>query len=599
MLVDVVFDVPVDRSFLYAAPPGVTVKPGQRVLASLATATRAGLVVAVRAGASERVKTLEAVLDPVPVLSGSQLVLARWIASESCSSFGSTCASLLPPAGASEIGPVPPEWPGGPAPLPVLFTGHDRVRHLHERLARHRGGILVVTPDIGAAAEWAGLLAPLGQPVRLDSGVGEGARQRAWASLAAGRARIGVGTRSALLAFVPEPAVLALIDEHDTAHKPPGAPRIHSRDVLLRRAVVEGSQLCLTSATPSVEGWRLAENGAVLLEPTPQAAWPAVSLADTRGGSRSNPLTQTLARAVHAALANGRRVCVLVSRHRSALGCDECGAVVRCPACHVAFAFSKAYARIACRICARNEPAPDTCTACGGRRLSPFGWSAERVEQVLRRRFPRARIARYDPEAARGARLARQLAASAQAQVVVGTRGTLRLFERGTLGLVGFIALDQLLCTPDFRAGERALELMWAAVERVSPDGQVVIQSSTPDHYAVRAVAKQDLAEFYVHEVRFRAELGYPPFRRLCRLTVRGRTEGDARAVAQSLAARLGEAGLTVYPPLRDARRVAWTILAKGDHDLPAIVTATLEPGVVGGRRSFARMVNVEMDPVD
>jgi primosomal protein N' (replication factor Y) len=139
---------------------------------------------------------------------------------------------------------------------------------------------------------------------------------------------------------------------------------------------------------------------------------------------------------------------------------------------------------------------------------------------------------------------------------------------------------------------------MWAAAERVGPDGQLVIQTSTPDHYAVRAIAKQDLAEFYGHEVRFRAEVGYPPFRRLCRLRVRGRTEDDARAMAAALSARLGEAGLTVYPPLPGARRLVWTILAKGGQESPSIVRSALETWA-GGRRSRARMVEVELDPVD
>jgi primosomal protein N' (replication factor Y) len=596
----VVFDVPVDRAFLYAVPPGLTVAPGQRVLAPLGATTRAGLVVAVRSGATrQQVRTLTAVLDPAPVLSGSQLDLARWIARESCSSLGSTCASLLPPPGAGEAGAIPPEWAGGPATTPVLVTGGDRVGRLHARLARHAGGILVVAPDTGTAAEWAGHLASLGPPARLDSGVSDGRRRRAWAALASGQARIGIGTRSALLALVAEPAMVVLVDEHDPAHKPPGAPRVHSRDVVLRRAAIEGSQLSLTSATPSVEMWTLAEQGKVQVDTAPHGAWPTITVADSRGASRSAPLSQPLAHAVHEVLARGRRGCVLVGRHLSALGCGECGAMSRCPACRVALAFSKASSSVACRICGWRERAPDTCAACGGHRLWPFGWSAERVEQALRRRFPRARIARYDPDAARGTRLARQLAASAQADLVVGTRGALRLFERGALGLVGFVALDQLLRAPDFRAAERALELMWASAERVGPDGHVVIQSSTPDHYAVRAVAKQDLAEFYPHEVRFRAELGYPPFRRLCRLRVRARTEGVARAQALSVAAGLEAAGLAPYPPVPDARRLAWTILVKGGADLHAVVTTALEPAGASGRRDRGRVVEVEMDPVD
>jgi primosomal protein N' len=141
--------------------------------------------------------------------------------------------------------------------------------------------------------------------------------------------------------------------------------------------------------------------------------------------------------------------------------------------------------------------------------------------------------------------------------------------------------------------------MMWAAAERVGADGQVVVQTSTPDHYAVRAIVRQDLAEFYEQEVRFRAEAGYPPFRRLCRLRIRGRTPDDARGLAVALSTRLEEAGLTVYPPLPEARGLTWTVLAKGGQESPSIVTRAREVVCAGGRPSRARMVEVEMDPVD
>src|SRR5256884_4507084 len=145
---------------------------------------------------------------------------------------------------------------------------------------------------------------------------------------------------------------------------------------------------------------------------------------------------------------------------------------------------------------------PETCPGCRGRRLSPFGWNAERVEHAVRRRFPKARVARWDPEASRGAKGEAQRAAAAAAEIVIGTRGALRLFGPASLGLAGFVSPDQLLRLPDFRAGERMFALLWAAAERVGAGGALVIQSQNPTHYAFEAAARQDPPASYPPEPR-------------------------------------------------------------------------------------------------
>jgi primosomal protein N' (replication factor Y) len=283
----------------------------------------------------------------------------------------------------------------------------------------------------------------------------------------------------------------------------------------------------------------------------------------------------------------------------SALACDDCGAIWRCAECGLALGFSRVRKTLACQQCSRETPAPSVCAACGGRRISAFGWGAERVEHAMRRRFPRARIARYDPDAARGARLTRQTEDAAAADIVIGTRGALRLFPPGSLGLAGLITPDRLLRIPDFRAAERTFALAWAAAERVAADGHVVIQSQTPDHYAIRAVVAQDPRLFYREELRFRSELGYPPFRRLCRVTVQGRAATDARALADDCARRLTQAGVVVYPPSGDGRGLSWQLLAKGGDGLADTVAGALAdlrsaPGVHGRDK-----IGVEMDPVE
>jgi primosomal protein N' (replication factor Y) len=429
--------------------------------------------------------------------------------------------------------------------------------------------------------------------------VDDDTRARAWALLASGDVRLAVGTRSALLAPLPAGATLALVDEHEAAHKPPGAPRLHSREIVLERAARSELNAALTSATPSVETWWRADSGHARLVTGDAASWPTFQTADTRGILKVEPLTPALARAVREALAAGRRALLMVSRLTSALACDECGAVVRCPHCDIAVAYTRAARAVGCRLCGRESPMPDTCPACHGRRLSPFGWGAERVEHAVRRRFPKARVARYEPDATRGARAERQREAAASAEIVIGTRGALRLFGPGSLGVAGFVSPDQLLRLPDFRAGERLFALVWAAAERVAPAGALVVQSQTPEHYVFDACARQDLRTFYRPEMKFRGELGYPPFRRLAIITVTAPTPADNSRLADDVAAALmASPALTVYGPAPARGNRARRIVIKGHGDLAARLGDAL--GDFRRPRPKSRgIIDVEVDPVE
>ena len=630
MIADVVFDAPMLHPFSYRIPDGVHVAPGQRVLAPLRGAARVGLVVGVRERTDEQLRSLVRTVDAEPILSAAQLELARWIATESLSSVGGTCAALLPPPGgraptagraataerpASALEHVAPvergasadcavrstPWrPGSSASEPRLdlLVGAGRERRALDRIASAEAAV-VFTADVESAGRWAGRLAKLGRVVRLDSGVDEEARARAWTELARGSVALAVGTRSALLVPLPAHACMVLLDEHEAAHKPPGPPRMHARDVVLERARREHVPTVLTSATPSVEVWWRADRGELAADSAPLGAWPAVTVADTRGIVRREPLTPPLARAIRETLALGRRVFLAVSRLSSALACDECGEVVRCGECALALGYSRAAGVLTCRLCGDRMPLPDLCPGCRGRRLSPFGWGIERVEHAVRRRFPNIRVARYDPDAARGARGEAQRAAASAADVVIGTRGALRLFGPASLGLAGFVSPDQLLRVPDFRSSERAFSLMWAAAERVRGDGAVVVQSQTPSHYALEALARQDLGAFYKQELKFRAELGYPPFRRLAVIAVRGAGATETRALADDVCAALRRSSrLTVYPSIAERHDRQRRIVVKGHADLAAVLRPALEDFLAPRARSRGIM-SVEVDPVE
>ena len=335
MIADVAFDAPVERPFSYRIPPGPTVAVGQRVLAPLAGARRVGIVLAVRDGDDRGLKALLAPAEPAPLLTPSRLDLARWVASESLSSLGSTCAALLPPPMTSA--PAGAERPAsrangaaeGDRPGAELMIGAGRERRLLEHVGR-ASSALVVVPDVEAAARWAQRLARLGPVVRLDSGVDEAARAGAWAALGGGGARLAVGTRSALLAPLR------------VAGAGGAGGRARSRAQAARPSTTAPRESCSSArpasawASPSPPrhpAWSLVArtDRRGLTGGADARTWPQVTITDTRGILRREPLTPPLARAVREALAAGRRVLLVVSRLASALACDECGEIVRCP----------------------------------------------------------------------------------------------------------------------------------------------------------------------------------------------------------------------------------------------------------------------------
>jgi primosomal protein N' (replication factor Y) (superfamily II helicase) len=595
---DVVFDAPIDQPFAYRVPPDLTVRAGQRVAAPLGGAERVGLVVGVREESvvSARLRPITRLVDAAPLLGTSALELARFLAGQSLTSLGSTALALLPPPGPSAtLDVAPAAGEAVPPEPPLVLSGSGRERRLLDRISTAPVA-LVITSDVESAARWTQRIEKVAPVVRLDSGADDAERAAAWHALASGRARLAVGTRSALLAPLPAGATVALIDEHEAAHKPPGPPRLHSREVILERGAREALSVVFTSATPSVETWWRCESGAAILEAAAPGPWPAVTIADPRGITRREALTPPVSRAMRETLAAGRRVFLEVSRVSSGLGCDECGAIFRCDRCGVAFGWSAARRTLACSLCGQSRPPMDTCPQCAGRRLTPFGWGVERVEQSVRRRFPSARIARYDPEARRGRRGEDQRAAAAAADVVIGTRGALKLFGPGALGLAAFISPDQLLGLPDFRAAEHAFALLWSAAERVRPDGELIVQSRNPSHYALDALIHQDLATFYGAELKFRAELGYPPFRRLAVIVVRPR--GGDGFVERVTAALAGARDRTAYPPIAIPGRRGSRIVVKGGPDLPEALAVALGD-LLSVRRRRPGIMDVEVDPVE
>lgn len=340
-----------------------------------------------------------------------------------------------------------------------------------------------------------------------------------------------VGTRSAL--FLPFRQLgLAIVDnEHDPNYRQSDpAPRYHARDTALMLAHLHGAKTLLASPVPSSESWLNAtaeggKYGSVHIPAEADAHRPKVTVLERGKGLISKYLHKRIAET----LAEGRQAVLFQNRRGFApyVECANCGTTPTCPNCNVTLTYHKESSALVCHYCGWSQPYASVCPACGMHALVPRGIGTERIEEYAAELFPDTKIARMDTDTAKGAGgVSRILADLAQGEtgILVGTQMVARTAQAGErIGLVGVINADNMLAHPDFRAAERAFQLLMQlkALLPAADDGELVIQSSQRLHPALVAVANHDAEGFYLHEMKERQELLYPPYVRMLRLTLR------------------------------------------------------------------------------
>jgi primosomal protein N' (replication factor Y) len=285
--------------------------------------------------------------------------------------------------------------------------------------------------------------------------------------------------------------------------------------------------------------------------------------------------------------------------------CRDCGHVPRCTGCLVPFTYHAGSERLRCHHCNRQRRMPERCPECGGSRIRFLGLGTQKVEEEVRRRFPAARVLRWDRDAARtAADHASLLAAFAerQADILVGTQMIAKGLDLPGVTLVGVICADIALNLPHFRTGERAFQLLTQVAGRAGRGrrpGRVIIQTYAPRHYAVRAAAAHDYEALYRAEIEVRRRAGYPPFGRLARLLYGHTNPSRAEHEAYRMAAELREAsrlrgipGVQVIGPAP-----AFHAKLKGRWRWQIVVRAS-EPGEVLASVDMPRGWVVDIDPI-
>jgi len=432
-----------------------------------------------------------------------------------------------------------------------------------------------------------------GRVAVLHSGLTLRQRVDQWWGVREGAYDLVVGARSALFAPFSRLGIIVLDEEHEWTYKQEESPRYHARDVAEEMARLTGAVLVMGSATPDVGTHFRAEQGrhallelpgrVEVLEPgviplhggtRPLAEVEVVDMRrELREGNRSM-FSRALKASLEETIGRGEQVILFLNRRGEStfVQCRDCGYVVRCRRCDVALVYhSKGH--LLCHQCnARSRP-PAACPQCGSRRIRYLGLGTQKVVDEVQRMFPDEEVLRWDRDVATsGAQHQRLLErfGRGEARILVGTQMVAKGLHIPSVTLVGVVLADVGLFLPDLWAGERAFQLICQVSGRAGrgrQPGKVVIQTYSPDHYAVKAGASQDYHLFYRQELELRRQQGNPPFARMAHLVYQ-HTNSEA---CQEQTERMG----------RLLREQAY---ARGMSDVHLIGPAPAHPQRVRGR---------------
>ncbi len=452
-------------------------------------------------------------------------------------------------------------WDRGSPPVFLLFgiTGSGKteiyLRALAKVVASGKRGICLV-PEIALTPQTVERFAGRfpGRVAVLHSGLTLGEQYDEWESIAGGDCDVVVGPRGALFAPLPELGLVIIDEEHEWTYKQEDqSPRYHAREVAIELARLGGAVVILGSATPDVETFHKARSGEYHLVELKErvtaggySSLPEVHILDVREELRAGNtglLSRQLLAAMKEALSRREQIILFLNRRGTAtfVQCRRCGFIFRCPRCSVALTYHSVEQRLACHRCDYATPVPESCPECSGRILKFLGVGTQRVEEEVRRLFPRARVLRWDSDVTARRHAHERLLTDfrdRKADILIGTQMIAKGLDVPQVTLAGVVNADTGLNFPDFRAAERTFQLLCQVAGRAGrglKSGTVFIQTYCPDHYAIQAAAGHDYPGFYAQEIEYRRRYAYPPFGQFIRLVYSHRNEALCRREVERL----------------------------------------------------------------
>jgi primosomal protein N' (replication factor Y) len=429
----------------------------------------------------------------------------------------------------------------------------------------------------------------------LHSQLSPGEQFDEWHRIRNGEFDVVIGPRSALFAPQPELGLIVIDEEHEWTYKQHDkSPHYHARDAAIKLADLTGAVVILGSATPDVATYYHTQKGDYhLLQlpervvPTEKSPLPQVEIVDLReelkAGNRSI-FSRSLAQATAKAVAGGGQVILFLNRRGGAtfIQCRSCGFVLRCRRCEVTLTHHFAEGVLVCHQCNYKTPVPQSCPRCSSRQIKFLGIGTQKLEQEASFTLPQARMLRWDSDMTKRKESHEEILSkfrAHQADILIGTQMVAKGLDLPRVTLVGVVSADTSLNLPDFRAGERTFQLLSQVAGRAGRGplgGHAIIQTFSPEHYAIKAAAKHDFASFYDKEINYRRQLRNPPFTQLALLTYAHTNDALCQREAERMRARLieerdakGIADLSLIGPApafihRLRGRFRWQIILRG-----------------------------------
>src|SRR6267378_3007534 len=453
--------------------------------------------------------------------------------------------------------------------------------------------VLLLVPEISLTPQLIERVrARLRAPVAiLHSQLTELERAQQWWRVRRGEAQVVLGSRSAVFAPIPRLGLICLDEEGSATYKQERTPRYETGWVARRLASVTGARLVMGSATPSVSTFHQAAAGETAMARLSRrvrgrnAEVELVDMRDEAAEGNRQPLSRRLVEAVTQTLENEEQTILYLNRRGLAtyVMCRDCGKSVQCLGCSVALVQHAEIEGLVCHYCGYARQMPSVCDHCGSRNLRGMGMGTQRLESMVKKLWPQARVLRLDSDAARGPDSYFRIwetFSEHRADILVGTQLVTRGLDVPTVTCVGVVDADLPLHFPDYRSAENTFSLIVQVAGRAGRDGRpstVIVQTSNPEHYSLQCAAQGDYEGFYEAELPARKAFVFPPFADLAVLTRTdaddARAAADAREAADSIASGLlkeGIEGIRVMGPspafihrLRGEYR--WQVTLKGD----------------------------------
>ena len=598
---DIVINRPIEGPFTYSIPESLKqdIEMGSVVEVSFGNKVVIGYVVGFSDKCSiERLKPISSIIDKSLTLSSEMLELTKWISKYYYSSWGEAISAAIPSVLKKKAGtkrhkkeknnkeedfefmdgsekhlmPNPEQQEA----LNLIISSIDDKKHkvflLHgvtgsgktevylQSIARAMElglASIVLVPEISLTPQTVGRFKArfAGKIAVLHSRLLGSDRISEWNRINSGEAQIIIGPRSAIFAPVKNLGIVVIDEEHETSYKQEDAPRYNARDVGIKRAEISNAVVILGSATPSLESFYAAKNKKFTLVELPERIdsrlMPAVDIVDMREEmtrAKKVPIfSQKLREWIEKDITERKQVILFLNRRgfSTFINCRKCGYVIKCKRCSVSLTYHFDKKKLICHHCSFNMEPPQVCPECNAAYLKYWGLGTEKVESEIHRLFPAANIARMDTDSThkRGSHdKVLSKFKDGHIDILIGTQMIAKGLDFPKVTLVGVISADTALNLPDFRSAERTFNLLTQVAGRAGRSdlgGRVIIQSYTPQHYAIQAAKTHDYNTFYDKEISLRKELNLPPFCHMVTLTLRGRNEEKVFKASESLKASI------------------------------------------------------------